>query len=385
MNAASAYIHVPFCKHRCGYCNFTLVANRDDLVPHYLDALELEISQHLSGPQAVKTVFLGGGTPSHLNTAELRRLLELINCWLPLEEGGEFSCELNPIDCTPEKLGLLTDHGVNRLSIGGQSFSNRKLKALERDHTGEVLQQAIECGGEFCPNVSLDLIFAAPQESLSEWQADLQIATSLPITHVSTYGLTIEKGAAFYGKVKRGSLREVDEGLQLDMYMAAINHLNNTDGWKHYEVSSFAKQNARCLHNQTYWLGQPWYGFGPGAASLRATSNPTYPLIRSVNHRSTNSYIKRIQNRQPATAEEDLLSREQAIREQVVFGLRMLDGISPRKISEQWAEEDIERLFEPYLSRFVEEGWLQRAGEQLRLTQNGLMISDSLWPDLLSP
>lgn len=383
MRPTSAYIHVPFCRHRCGYCNFTLIAKRDDLVPSYLRALELEISHELQSPQPMRTLFLGGGTPSHLQLEELDQLLYLLKRWLPLETAGEFSCEMNPADCSNEKLELLASHGVNRISLGGQSFSNRKLNVLERDHTGNQLQSAIKSARRFIPNVSLDLIFAAPQESLDEWLQDLAIATSLPISHLSTYGLTIEKGSAFYGNMTRGALQELEEELQLSMYKAAIDLITHQSTWEHYEVSSFANQGNRCLHNQVYWQGNPWYGFGPGAASLHSTEDPLSPLVRRVNHRSTSTYIKRLLAKRPIVEEESRLNSEQAIREQVVFGLRMLDGVCLDRVARRWQQESVRYLFEPYLSNYVDQGWLEQAGSTLSLTRRGLMISDSLWPDLL--
>lgn len=378
----SAYIHVPFCSHRCGYCNFTLVAGRNDLIGAFLEALELELASTLSTPQPVETLFLGGGTPSFLPETDLERLLELTAAWLPTTGLAEISCEMNPLDCTPERLRLLRRLGVNRISLGGQSFSDAKLATLERDHTGAQLRAALAACHQQFDNVSLDLIFAAPGESEEQWRQDIEMALSSPIRHLSTYGLTIERGSAFYGRRLKNQLTEVDVDLQLAMYEYAIDTLSQ-NGWEHYEVSNFARPGHRCRHNEAYWLGEPWWAFGPGAASF--LPNPDGKTFRRcVNHRSTVAYIRRQCAGQSPIAEEDEISPEQHLREKLVFGLRRLQGVNLHELSERWGHP-VRPLFEPHLSRYLEQNWLQLdAAEQLKLTRPGLLISDSLWPELLA-
>lgn len=417
-DVASAYVHVPFCQHKCGYCNFTVVANRQDLVPTYLEALEWELASTLAIPTVMQTIFLGGGTPSFLAVDELDQLLKLIAKWLPHQSTTEFSCEVNPIDCRPEKLQVLRDGGVNRISIGGQSFSNRKLTLLERDHTGEQLTDAIANCLRVFNNVSVDLIFAAPGETLEEWQQDLTGLLESGATHASTYGLTIEKGSNFFGRMLRDDIREVSSVLQREMYELALDRFGMA-GWEHYEVSSFASEipceavglsrevgsghaldskanqsaerhsTFRCRHNEAYWLGELWHAFGPGAASfLRNDASEVFelPLVRQVNHRSTTAYLKKCLRRESPIAERDALSWEDYLRERLVFGLRRLQGVQLEDLSRLFAQR-VEPFFEPYLDRYIDEGWLQRNSVtgNLQLTHAGLMISDSLWPDLLAP
>lgn len=396
----SAYVHVPFCKHRCGYCNFTLVAQRDDLIDQYLNCLAIEMEQKLTAPQAVDTLFIGGGTPTHLDERQLERLLQLLTRWMPLNDGGEFSCEANPLDCTPQKLNCLRQHGVNRLSLGGQSFHDAKLKRLERDHSGVQLREAIERSRNFFENLSLDLIFAAPGETLENWQREIATALATPITHLSTYGLTIEPGANFFGRLLRGDLTELDADLQLAMYHHTIDTLAAA-GWTHYEVSNFCRSGFECFHNQAYWQGLPWLAFGPGAASflpLERRSNvegsvggietddaenaTTAVGVRATNHRSTTQYIRLIRSGQSPIHERDELTLEQIVRERLVFGLRQLAGVDWNELASLWPS-DLEQLFQPYLQRYLEAGWLERVGSRLRLTRSGLVISDGLWPDLL--
>ncbi|MBX3422422.1 MAG: radical SAM family heme chaperone HemW [Pirellulaceae bacterium] len=388
----SVYVHVPFCRRRCGYCNFTLIAGRDDLMAAYLDCLERELRRQLHGPHPVQTLFVGGGTPTHLPAEHLCRLLELLNQWLPVQPGGEYSCEANPLDCSPQLLGLLREGGVNRLSVGGQSFSDPKLQRLERDHSGRQLIGALELAAQYFENLSLDLIFASPGESLQDWQQDLVQALQLPLTHLSTYGLTIERGAAFYGLAQRGQLSEVPTEIQLEMYLHTLDQLGD-HGWQHYEVSNFCLPGFQCRHNVAYWRGQSWLAFGPGAASLlasdwaecideHATARLEVQWALSTNHRSTTQYVKRLRSGQSPIAEQEWLDRQQVLRQRLVFGLRQLAGVDLRQLAIDWGQP-VEPLLEPQLSRYLEQGWLELVGNQLRLTRAGLVVSDSLWPDWL--
>lgn len=369
----SAYVHIPFCIHRCGYCNFTVVAGRDDLVDPFLDALERELSS-LEQPHEVDTLFWGGGTPTYLAPRQLDRLIHLSRQWLPLASDGEWSCEANPLDCTPEKLRQLREAGVTRLSVGGQSFSDPKLKLLERDHTGRQLSATLTAARPVFSSLSLDLIFAAPGESLENWKADLQSALEHGVDHVSTYGLTIEKGSAFFGRQLRGELSAVDESLELEMYQTAIERLTAA-GLEHYEVSNFAKLGHRCRHNEAYWLGLPWLAFGPGAAGFDGRA-------RTVNHRSLHTYLRRVLAGESPVAERDDVNDEQQVRERFVFGLRRLEGIELKALATTRFPEP-ESLFEPHLTRALEAGWFVRDGERIRLSPSGLVISDALWPDFL--
>ena len=386
MDIQSVYIHVPFCIHRCGYCNFTLIADRQDLVPSYLLALESEFQTQLREPCAVETIFIGGGTPTYLNPSQLEALLELVCNWFSLHEDAEFSVECNPADCSEEKLRVLKSAGVSRISLGGQSFSRRKLKLLERDHTAEQLFTSIQTACEKFPSVSLDLIFGTPNETLEEWKHDLDSALSLPIQHLSTYGLTIEKGSGFFGRVASSTLKELHSEDQLDQYNYTIDRLEEV-GWEHYEVSNFCLPGHRCKHNERYWRGEPWFAFGPGAANLLPSDAG---FKRSVNHRSTTTYIRRQLAGENVVAEQDHLSREQMLREKFVFGLRKMEGVDLRELSAFYGNSardnlgaSVRSLFEPYLTEYLDHALLELQGTRVRLTRKGLMVSDSLWPNLL--
>ncbi len=369
----AAYVHVPFCRHRCGYCNFTLVAGRDDLIADYLRAIELEL-RTLGEPREVDTLFLGGGTPSHLPADALRTLVETACRWFPLAPGYEFSLEANPADLTEEKVALLADLGVNRLSLGGQSFDRAKLVLLERDHDADVLRRAVALAEERIASVSLDLIFGTPGETPEGWQADLAAAIALAPRHVSTYGLTFERGTPFWNRLTRGELRQLDEETERALYAAAIDTLTAA-GFEHYEVSNFARPGYRCRHNEVYWLGGGYYAVGPGAARYVGGR-------RETNHRSTTTWLKRVLGGESPVAESETLSPEDRARERLVFGLRRLEGIDRETFAAQSGCE-VDALAGTALEQFVALGLLIDDGRQIKLSREGLFVSDALWPKFL--
>ncbi len=281
----SAYIHVPFCARRCGYCNFTLVAGRDDLVEPYLAAIERELSW-LGTPREVETLFFGGGTPTQLHGDHLRRLFETVLAGHPLAAGCEFSVEANPADMSDDSAAILAEYGITRVSLGAQSFNDAKLRALERDHIAADIARAVETLRRHPFDLSLDLIFAAPGETLDDWRNDLAAAIALAPNHISTYGLTFERGTTFWNRRSHGALQQADEEMERAMYETAIDTLTAA-GFEHYEVSNFARPGHRCRHNERYWLGEEYFAAGPGAARYVGG-------VRSTNHRSTTTYIDRV-------------------------------------------------------------------------------------------
>jgi oxygen-independent coproporphyrinogen-3 oxidase len=372
-NPQSVYIHVPFCAHRCGYCNFTLVAGRDDLIPAYLQAIELEL-QRLETPREVDTIFLGGGTPSHLDAANLEMLLRIVAEWFPLRERGEFSAEANPADLDDTRTAILANAGVTRISLGAQSFDDNKLRVLERDHAARDIVGAVDLARRYHLQVSLDLIFAVPGETLAGWQQDLREAVQLEVNHISTYGLTFEQGTAFWTRRMKGELLETDESDELAMYELAIDQLES-NGFEQYEISNFAQPGFRCRHNEAYWTGEQYYAAGPGAARFVDDA-------RETNHRSTSTYIRRMLGGQSPVAEREDLTAEDHARERLIFGLRRLEGIELETFQRQTGY-DVDALAGEALERFVAAGLLARSADRLRLTRRGLVVSDSLWPDLL--
>lgn len=369
----AAYIHVPFCAHRCGYCDFTLIAGKDHLIDAYLGALERELST-LGERRDVDTLFFGGGTPMHLLVRPLVRLLELVSHWLPLTTGGEFSVEANPADLDEDRLRLLAEAGVNRISLGVQSFNDRKLAALERDHRAADVSRAYDLARRHIPSVSLDLIFAAPDETLADWRADLDAALRLRPDHVSTYGLTFERGTTFWGRMQRGKLGALPDDTQRDMYAAAIDTLTAA-GFEHYEVSNFALPGHRCRHNEVYWAGESYYAFGPGAARYINGR-------RQTNHRSTTTYIRRVLAGRSPVAEAEELSPDDRAREALVLGLRRMAGVERADFAHRTGF-DLDALAGVDLREHISAGRLIDDVLRIRLTREGLFVSDAIWPDIL--
>lgn len=370
----AAYLHVPFCRHRCGYCNFTLIAGREELVPRYLEALALELQQ-LHKPHEVDTLFFGGGTPTQLSADQLQQLFGLARQWFPLAAGGEFSVEANPLDLAdPRKMEVLAAAGVTRISLGVQSFSDRKLQLLERDHRQHDVEQAFTAARNIAESVSVDLIFGTPGETIAEWQADINSALALHPDHLSTYGLTFERGTQFWNRLQREELARVAEDLERQFYEAVCDQLPAA-GFEHYEVSNFAHPQHRCRHNEVYWLGGEYFAAGPGAARYLNG-------VREMNHRSTTTWMQRLFAGQSPVAEREELPAEDVTRERLVFALRRLEGIVLAEFAATTGYE-VATLIGPVLTRYLDLGLLELRGERLKLTRAGLLVSDAIWPAFL--
>jgi oxygen-independent coproporphyrinogen-3 oxidase len=349
------------------------VAGREDLVEDYLLAISIELAA-LERPREVDTLYFGGGTPTYLKPAQLRLLARIVLPWHPLAPGAEWTIEANPADVDARMADTLAELGVTRLSLGGQSFRAEKLAQLERDHAPADIERAVCLARGRGLQVALDLIFAAPGETLGQWAADVETAIGLTPDHISTYGLTFERGTAFWSRRIRGDLIEADENLQRDMYALTIDRLTAA-GFEHYEVSNFARPGRRSRHNQTYWSGAGYLATGPGAARYVGG-------VRESNHRSTTTYLKRVLASESPVAERERLSPETRARELLVFGLRRIDGVSRREFAEITGYE-IDELIDDPLRKFIRLGLLDDDGERIRLTREGLFVSDAIWPELL--
>lgn len=369
----SAYIHVPFCKYRCGYCDFAIVADRDDLTGAYLDAVATELSW-LGEPREVDTLYFGGGTPSHLEAASLATLCETVLRWHPLAAGYEWTVEANPESLTADRVQVLAEHGVTRLSLGVQSLDDAKLRSLERNHSRADVLRSMDYARAAGMQVSIDLMFAAPGETLARWRLDLAAAIELAPDHISTYGLTWEPGAAFTVRRDKGLLRPLDEELERTMYGEAIDRLNAA-GFEHYEVSNFAQPGRRSRHNEVYWAGREYFAAGPGAARYVAGA-------RSTNHRSTATYLKRVAAGESPIFEQEELSGEERAHELLVLGLRRLEGVERATFAAKSGYQ-IDQLAGEAIRKFVELCLLSDDGSRVKLTREGLFVSDGLWPELL--
>jgi oxygen-independent coproporphyrinogen-3 oxidase len=367
----SAYIHVPFCAHRCGYCDFALVARRDDLIDAYLDALAIDLAR-LERPREVETLFFGGGTPTHLSAPQLERLLALSRRWFLVAPGAEICVEANPAGLDNDKIAVLDAAGVNRVSLGVQSFDDTVLVLLERDHRGSEIADVVERVRRRIPNISLDLIFGVPGQAVELWQATLSTALVLQPTHLSTYGLTFEKGTSFQSRLNKGMLERCDEESERQMYALAMEILPQA-GFEQYELSNFARPGFRCRHNEVYWAGKPFFGFGPGAARYAAGR-------RELNHRSVTTWINRVLAGRSPIAESEELSPEGRARELIMLNLRRCAGLDLAEFREQTGFE-FRRLAVEALSRHLRQGLLEECNGHVRLTREGRFLADTVFAE----
>jgi oxygen-independent coproporphyrinogen-3 oxidase len=372
----TAYVHVPFCGHHCGYCDFAVTAGQDHLIELYLDAVEAELAT-LGTPRPVETLFVGGGTPTYLGVRQLERLLASINRWLPRvpsPAGPEFSIESTPESLDDEKTALLAAAGVTRVSVGVQSFRPHLLAALDRRHGVDHIPRAVEAVRRHVPQLSFDLIFGAPGQTPAEWAADLDAALAFAPDHVSAYGLTYEKGTPLWKQRSRGAVRPVGEEDELAMYLHAADRLGAA-GFEHYEVSNFARRGRRCRHNERYWANEAYHGVGVGAARY-------VDGRRELNVRDTKAYVRRVlSGESPTFQSEELEPRERAF-ETIAVQFRRCDGIARDRFREQTGFA-FDELVGETVRRLVEVGLLADDGATVRLTRQGLCVADGVVEKLM--
>ena len=375
--ARAVYVHVPFCLHHCGYCDFALVANRDHLIPQYLQALDNELQAHrraMGDVVEVDTIFVGGGTPTHLSPDALRALFALIQQHFHPAANAEISVEANPDGLDSERLDVLKENGVNRLSLGVQSFDDAVLKTLERTHTGAQAIETVRRCQQWIPNVSLDLIFGVPGQTAVSWHQTLEVATSLPVKHISTYGLTFEKDTPFFRREQHGQLKKTPDELERRMYLDAISHLTDA-GLRHYEVSNFAQPEFECRHNMVYWNADEYFAFGPGAASYLHG-------VRRTNVRSVVRWLKAWQQNESAVEDSEDLSIEEKAREAIMLALRMRKGLDVPAFEQRFGLRFAE-LAGAALQQHLDDGFLTQQADFVSLTTEGLLIADTIISDFL--
>jgi oxygen-independent coproporphyrinogen-3 oxidase len=368
----SLYLHVPFCRHHCGYCNFSVAAGRDYLVPRYLAALARELAA-LPRRLFLETLYLGGGTPSRLDSRQLGALREALAQRIDLAPNAEVTLEANPLDVTPAWVASAVGFGATRISLGAQSFRQEKLRLLERDHDAAGIARAVELLKQAGLVVSLDLIFAVSGETPAEWAADLGSACVLPIDHLSTYELTYEKGTRFWNRRQAGRLSEQDEDQRSEFYALTLEQLA-VAGWEHYEISSFARGGARCQHNQVYWRGLPYHAVGAGASRFLAG-------VRSTNHHSTIRFIQLVEAGADPTSERQQLPHDALARELLAVGLRQIGGLSAAEF-ERVSGRSFAATAGAEIAELIDWGLVQLASEsksaRLCLTSRGIFLYDAV-------
>jgi oxygen-independent coproporphyrinogen-3 oxidase len=369
----AAYLHIPFCAHHCGYCDFAIATGQDNLIGRYLDALSAELAT-LGMPQPVQTLFLGGGTPTHLDCRQLERCLTDIRRWLSLQAGHEFTIEANPNTLDGDKVRLLASHGVTRVSLGAQSFDPAVLRVLERNHDPADVPRAVEGIKQLIPQVSLDLIFGVPGQTGQQWAADLREALALEPDHLSTYGLTYEKGTRLWKQQHAGQVQALDEETELALYEQAMDALTAA-GFEHYEISNFARPGARCRHNQVYWANEAYFGFGMGAARYVEGR-------RELNTRDLRTYLRRVLGGESAVFQSETLAPLERARETIALNLRRAEGIVRERFRQQTGL-GLDELAGPAVRRHVELGYLEDDRTAVRLTRRGKCVADAVIREVL--
>ncbi|MEO7218100.1 MAG: radical SAM family heme chaperone HemW [Gemmatimonadaceae bacterium] len=353
------YIHVPFCARRCSYCDFSISVRENTPVASYVESLELELARLDTSAWALDTVYLGGGTPSRLGTAVADVLRLVRRRAAAIAPDAEITIEANPDDVTPENAEAWATAGVNRISLGAQSFNPNVLEWMHRTHSADQIHAAygILRSAGFA-NISLDLIFALPQFLERDWEADLDRALELAPEHVSLYGLTVEAHTPLARWRDRGEVSEATEEKYEADFMLAHSRLELA-GYEHYEVSNFARPGRRSRHNSSYWTGVPYAALGPSAHSFDGAH-------RSWNVAAYADWERRLRSGESVVAETETLTVENRESERVYLGLRTIDGLRAND-----AEILVAR---PWL----EAGWAEVRNRTIVLTSTGFLRLDSL-------
>ncbi len=374
---AGVYVHIPFCASRCSYCDFFSTLRLDEVGHDYVEALIAEArlrKAELNG-KPVKTLYMGGGTPSQLPLPLLARLIDGLKATLDLNAVQEFTLEANPDDVTPEWCAAVRALGVNRVSMGVQSFQDAVLRLVGRRHTA---RQAIDAVASLrhagIDNISIDLIYGLPGQTLETWAESVRQAVDLRPQHISAYGLTYEPGTRLWQQRECGEVVEASEDQYLDMYRILVGLLQ-VAGYEHYEISNFALPGYRSRHNSSYWNETPYLGLGAAAHSYDGT-------MRRSNPADLCGYIRRITSGQPACQVEDLAWWER-YDERVMLGLRTADGVDAHRLRSDFGDKAWAH-FVSEARRHIDAGNMICTDDgRYILTSEGIVLSDSVMRDLM--
>jgi oxygen-independent coproporphyrinogen-3 oxidase len=385
------YIHVPFCKTKCPYCDFNTYQGIERLMDPYMGALTQEITQWgtlLEGPM-VNSVFFGGGTPSYLNEGYIGRILESAGSSFQLGTDAEITIEANPGDLDLEACQRLVRAGVNRLSIGVQSLDNGLLSILGRRHDADQAMEALEIarsGG--LSNINLDFMYGLPHQTMSQWKDTMQRMVAQRPTHISLYCLTLEEGTPLHHWVETGKLPQSDQDLAADMYHYAAD-LMEQQGYQHYEISNWCLPGFECRHNLCYWLNQPYLGVGPGAHSCLGTfrfwdiSSPGTYIKAANDWSAANSPPVHELTEEVLTSilpvdNQEYIDPETFCGETMFLGLRLLEGMDLAQVSAQ-VGIDLAQRYESEIQDLTELGLLEQVGPLLRLTKSTHLIANQVF------
>ena len=375
----SLYVHVPFCFHKCHYCDFYSFVDSRDRQGVFLERLKAELGVLAGHAGALRTVFVGGGTPSLLRAELWEDLLGWLRERFAFGEGYEFTVECNPETVTPELMGVLAAGGVNRVSVGAQSFDRRHLATLERWHepenVGRALAMARDAGIE---RRSLDLIFAIPGQTLGEWERDLETALGLPVDHLSCYALTYEPNTAMTKRLERGEFTGADEDLEADMYERTVEMLGSA-GFERYEVSNFARSGMACAHNMVYWRGEEWLAAGPsGSAHAGGQRWKNIPHLTE--------WMDGVARSGGYSPIVDFEGRDgvRALCERIMLGLRLGEGLDAEDLQRRAASLGVWEALRVRIEAHRRSGMLTDERERVRLSGRGFLFADGIASDRMS-
>lgn len=372
---AGIYIHVPFCKTRCIYCDF-YSTTRSEWKGRYIEALckELEMRYTYLKGKPIETLYFGGGTPSQLDEKDFRKVFDTVRRVYGMENCHEITLEANPDDLCPEYLQMLSELPFNRISMGIQTFDDTTLKLLKRRHNAAQAIRAVElCRAHGFRNISIDLIYGLPGETTERWEKDLQQAIALDVEHISAYHLIYEEGTPIYKMLQKHQVEEVDEDSSVRFFTLLIDRLHEA-GYEHYEISNFCKPGMYSRHNTAYWKGIPYLGCGPSAHSFNAET-------REWNTASLERYIKSIEEGQ-RSSETEILDKVTRYNEYIMTSLRTMWGASLTYTEEAFGTELCQycmKIAAPYLQSHK----LEMQADRLRLTREGIFVSDGIISDLM--
>lgn len=372
---AGIYVHIPFCKQRCTYCDFyTEVA--PPFIPKLIKSIvkEVEIRKDYLNDSTINTIYFGGGTPSVLNKKQFSDIFNSILSAFSVNKDAEITFEANPDDLTSKFLDSIKSLPFNRLSIGIQSFDDEDLKRINRRHTSEQAIQAIRNAQKVgFSNISIDLIYGLPFQTLKKWEKQIDRALSLNIQHISAYGLTYEEGTKLFKQRENGEVKAVEDDTMNEMYLLLVNKLKQ-NGFEAYEISNFAKENFRSRHNSAYWKQEPYIGIGPSAHSYNLNS-------RQWNIASISDYINAIDNNS-AFYEVEELTQIDKYNDYIMVSLRTAEGIDLKYVEHEFGLE-LATYCSDNIKPFVESKKVIQSKEILSLTTEGILISNQILIQLM--
>lgn len=376
--ASSVYIHIPFCQQICYYCDFNKFMMDRQPVDQYLEYLEKEIVESLKrNPISdLKTVFVGGGTPTALTLPQTERLIEIINKhMIKGKKEIEMTFESNPNEISKEKLQILKDGGVNRISFGAQTFNEGLLKKIGRTHSPNEIEEAIQTAKEVgIDNINLDLMYALPGQTMEQFVDSLDKAMKLPIQHISAYSLIIEPKTVFYIEMNRGRLKPAPEEDEAAMYDFLMNYLEKK-GFHQYEISNFEKNGLESKHNLVYWNNDEYFGFGAGAHGY-------INGIRYSNAGPLKKYFQLIDDTGVPIVHEHTVTKQEKMEEEMFLGLRKMQGVSERKFQEKFGS-NFNEVFPNVIEKLMKDGLVEMNGVFLRLTHKGKLLGNEVFQAFL--